>query len=81
MRVTCGNGIAVEILGHNDIRRQRGRVSANLGGTGSPTGHAAALASPAMNSLRRISHASDPAAVRAGAYRGQGRVGTGLYRL
>jgi hypothetical protein len=57
MRVTCGNGIAVEILGHNDIRRQRGRVSANLGGTGSPTGLPAALASPAMNSLRRISHA------------------------
>jgi hypothetical protein len=58
MRVTCSNGVTVEMLGHNDIRRQRGqlrRVSANFGGIGSPTGHVAALPSPAMDSLRSIS--------------------------
>ena len=52
MRVTCSNGVTVEMLGHNDVRRQRGqfrRVSANFGGIGSPPGYAAALPSPAMD--------------------------------
>ena len=41
MRVACSSGVTVEMLGHNDVRRQRGqfrRVSASI------TGHAAALA-------------------------------------
>ena len=39
------------------------------------TGHAAALPSPAMNSRRRISNASD--LISRTAYRGPGRMGTG----
>jgi hypothetical protein len=39
------------------------------------SGHAAALPNPAMNSRRRIRHASEP--INASAYRGQGCMGTG----